>query len=100
MQISKNWEFPLWNTLDEPLQAPGPIVPLRAFPLGDDHLTELAGGLVLKETPFLSLGSRSRSHTRSICCDKHEDLYLYLRLIEKGLPPIARYMVLDKKEQM
>jgi oxygen-independent coproporphyrinogen-3 oxidase len=56
--------------------------------------------LWLKEMPFLSLGSRSRSHTRSICCDKHEDLYLYLRLIEKGMPPIARYVILDEKEQM
>jgi oxygen-independent coproporphyrinogen-3 oxidase len=54
----------------------------------------------LKEMPFISLGSRSRSYTKHICCDKHEDLSLYFRLIEKGLPPIARYMILNKKEQM
>jgi oxygen-independent coproporphyrinogen-3 oxidase len=54
----------------------------------------------LRETPFIALGSRSRSYTKSVCCDKHEDLYLYFRLIEKGVPPIARYMVLNKKEQM
>jgi len=54
----------------------------------------------LQETPFISLGSRSRSYTKSICCDKHEDLSLYFRLIEKGVPPIARYMVLDETEQM
>jgi len=54
----------------------------------------------LKEVPFVALGARSRSHTKSICCDKHEDLSTYFRLIEKGLPPIARYVVLEKKEQM
>lgn len=54
----------------------------------------------LKEIPFVSLGSRSRSFTKSICCDKHEDLSLYFRLIEKGLAPIARFMVLNEKEQM
>jgi oxygen-independent coproporphyrinogen-3 oxidase len=54
----------------------------------------------LKEIPFISLGSRSRSYTKSICCDKHEDLHLYFRLIEKGVPPIARYTVLNKTEQM
>jgi oxygen-independent coproporphyrinogen-3 oxidase len=54
----------------------------------------------LKEMPFISLGSRSRSYTKSVCCDKHENLYLYFRLIEKGVPPIARYMVLNKTEQM
>ena len=54
----------------------------------------------LKEMPFIALGARSRSHTKSVCCDKHEDLSLYFRLIEKGLPPIARYVVLEKKEQM
>ena len=47
----------------------------------------------LKETPFISFGSRSRSFTKDICCDKHEDLSLYLRLIvAKGMPPIARFM--------
>lgn len=54
----------------------------------------------LKETPFISLGSRSRSYTKSVCCDKHEDLHLYVRMIEKGMPPIARYMVLNETEQM
>ncbi len=54
----------------------------------------------LKEVPFISLGARSRSHSRSLCCDKHEDLSLYFRLIEKGRPPIARYMALDKRDQM
>jgi len=54
----------------------------------------------LKETPFVSFGSRSRSFTKDICCDKHEDLSLYLRLIDKGMPPIARFMLLDEKEKM
>jgi oxygen-independent coproporphyrinogen-3 oxidase len=54
----------------------------------------------LKEMPFIALGSRSRSCTKALCYDKHEDLSLYLRLIDKGVPPIARYLVFDKKEQM
>ena len=54
----------------------------------------------LKEIPFISLGSRSRSYTKDICFDKHEDLSLYFRLLERGMAPIARYMVLDETEQM
>jgi coproporphyrinogen III oxidase-like Fe-S oxidoreductase len=54
----------------------------------------------LKETPFISFGCRSRSFTKDICCDKHEDLSLYLRLIDKGMPPIARFMRLDQNEKM
>jgi oxygen-independent coproporphyrinogen-3 oxidase len=54
----------------------------------------------LKEMPFISLGSRSRSYTKNICYDKHEDLSLYFRLIERGAAPIARYMVLNETERM
>ena len=54
----------------------------------------------LKETPFVSFGCRSRSFTKDICCDKHEDLSLYLRLVDKGVPPIARFMLLNEKEKM
>jgi coproporphyrinogen III oxidase-like Fe-S oxidoreductase len=54
----------------------------------------------LKETPFISFGSRSRSFTKDICCDKHEDLSLFLRLVDKGMPPIARFMRLDREEKM
>jgi oxygen-independent coproporphyrinogen-3 oxidase len=54
----------------------------------------------LKEMPFIALGSRSRSYTKDICFDKHEDLSLYFRLIERGVAPIARCMVLNETEQM
>lgn len=54
----------------------------------------------LNEMPFIALGSRSRSCTKSICYDKHEDRSLYLKLTSKGILPAARYMVLDKNEQM
>jgi oxygen-independent coproporphyrinogen-3 oxidase len=54
----------------------------------------------LKGMPFVSIGCRSRSFTRDICCDKHEDLALYLRLVGKGVPPIARSMVLNEREKM
>ncbi len=54
----------------------------------------------LDEMPFIALGSRSRSCTRSVCYDKHGDLAVYLQLTSKGLLPVARYMVLNKTEQM
>lgn len=54
----------------------------------------------LKGTPFISFGCRSRSFTKDICCDKHEDLSLYFRLVDKGMPPIARLMRLDEEEKM
>ena len=54
----------------------------------------------LQEVPFIALGSRSRSYTKTFCFDKHEDVNLYLKLIDKGVFPLARYMVLNKKEQM
>ena len=54
----------------------------------------------LNEMPFIALGSRARSYTKSICYDKHEDPSLYLKLISKGILPAARYMVLNKGEQM
>jgi oxygen-independent coproporphyrinogen-3 oxidase len=54
----------------------------------------------LKEMPFIALGSRSRSSTKTLCYDKHEDLSLYLQLIDRGVAPIARYMVFNKREQM
>jgi oxygen-independent coproporphyrinogen-3 oxidase len=54
----------------------------------------------LNEMPFIALGSRSRSCTKSVCYDKHDGLPLYLQLISKGIFPAARYMVLNKNEQM
>jgi oxygen-independent coproporphyrinogen-3 oxidase len=54
----------------------------------------------LQEVPFIALGSRSRSYTKTFCFDKHEDVNLYLKLIDKGVFPLARYMALNKKEQM
>lgn len=54
----------------------------------------------LREMPFIALGSRSRSFSKTICYDKHEDVALYLQLVDKGVSPIARYMVLGKSDQM
>jgi oxygen-independent coproporphyrinogen-3 oxidase len=54
----------------------------------------------LKELPFIALGSRSRSYTKTLCYDKHEDPSLYSRLVDKGVFPVARYMALNEKEQM
>lgn len=54
----------------------------------------------LKEMPIIAFGSRSRSYTRTICYDKHEDLSIYTHMIDRGIPPIARYFHLSKKDQM
>ena len=50
--------------------------------------------------PIIAFGSRSRSYTKNLCYDKHEDLSLYTLSIQKGIPPIARYIALTPKEQM
>jgi len=54
----------------------------------------------LKEMPIIAFGSRSRSYTKSICYDKHEDLSTYNRMISKGVLPIGRYIPLSKRERM
>ncbi|PRQ04248.1 Oxygen-independent coproporphyrinogen-III oxidase 1 [Enhygromyxa salina] len=54
----------------------------------------------LHETPFIGLGSRSRSYTKSMCYDTHEDLGIYSQLVSKGIPPVARVMRINQTEQM
>ncbi|MFC1889402.1 coproporphyrinogen-III oxidase family protein [Thermodesulfobacteriota bacterium] len=54
----------------------------------------------LKEMPILAFGPRTRSYTKYVCYDKHEELSSYFRLCTKGIPPIGRYIALTKKEQM
>jgi oxygen-independent coproporphyrinogen III oxidase len=54
----------------------------------------------LKEMPIIAFGSRTRSYTKTICYDKHEDLSTYTRMIDKGIPPIGRYISLSKRERM
>jgi oxygen-independent coproporphyrinogen-3 oxidase len=54
----------------------------------------------LKEMPIIAFGSRSRSYTKTICYDKHEDLSTYNRMIDKGILPIGRYIPLTKRERM
>jgi oxygen-independent coproporphyrinogen III oxidase len=54
----------------------------------------------LRGLPFISFGARARSYTRQLCYDKHEELSLYLRLLERGLPPVARTWALSTREQM
>lgn len=54
----------------------------------------------LSEMPIIAFGLRTRSYTATLCYDKHEDLSTYLRMIDKGIPPIGRHIVLTKKEQM
>lgn len=54
----------------------------------------------LREMPIIAFGARSRSYTKTICYDKHEDLATYSRLVRKGIPPIGRRIALTDKEQM
>ena len=54
----------------------------------------------IKEMPIIALGPRTRSYTKTICYDKHEDLSTYSRMIDKGLPPVGRYIPLTDREQM
>jgi len=54
----------------------------------------------LGEMPIIAFGLRTRSYTATLCYDKHEDLSTYLRMINKGIPPIGRHIVLTKKERM
>lgn len=54
----------------------------------------------LKEMPIIAFGTRTRSSSKTICYDKHEELSIYARLIDKGIPPIGRYIVLSKRERM
>jgi oxygen-independent coproporphyrinogen-3 oxidase len=54
----------------------------------------------LKEMPIIAFGSRTRSYTKTICYDKHEDLSTYNRMISKGVLPIGRYIPLSKGERM
>jgi oxygen-independent coproporphyrinogen-3 oxidase len=54
----------------------------------------------LSEMPFVALGSRSRSCTKTVCYDKHDDPSVYVKLANKGMFPVARYMFLNKNEQM
>jgi oxygen-independent coproporphyrinogen-3 oxidase len=54
----------------------------------------------LKEMPIIAFGARTRSYTKTLCYDKHEDLATYSRLVRKGVPPIGRRIDLTDKEQM
>jgi oxygen-independent coproporphyrinogen-3 oxidase len=54
----------------------------------------------LKEMPIIAFGSRTRSYTRTICYDKHEDLSTYNKMIDKGILPIGRYIPLSNRERM
>ena len=54
----------------------------------------------LKEMPIIAFGSRTRSYTKTISYDKHEDLSTYNRMIDKGVIPVGRFIPLTKRERM
>ncbi len=54
----------------------------------------------LKEMPIISFGSRARSYSKSMSFDKHENISIYSKLLDKNIPPIGRSAVLSKNDQM
>lgn len=54
----------------------------------------------LKEMPIIAFGARTRSYTKTLCYDKHEDLATFSGLVRKGIPPIGRRIALTNREQM
>lgn len=54
----------------------------------------------LNEMPIIAFGSRTRSYTKTICYDKHEELTTYANIVKKGFLPVGRSIVLTPKEQM
>ena len=54
----------------------------------------------LEEMPIIAFGSRARSYSKSMSYDKHEDVPIYTKLIDKKVPPIGRYTSLSKRDQM
>lgn len=54
----------------------------------------------LQEMPIIAFGARARSYSETISYDKHEDIPTYIRLLEKNVLPIGRYLSLSKNDQM
>ena len=44
----------------------------------------------LKELPIIAFGSRARSYSKSMSFDKHENISVYTKLLNKNIPPVAR----------
>ncbi|MFH2057478.1 MAG: radical SAM protein [Pseudomonadota bacterium] len=54
----------------------------------------------LEEVPIIAFGSRTRSYSKSMSYDKHEDMQIYTALLEKNILPVGRYIPLSKNDQM
>ncbi len=54
----------------------------------------------LKELPIIAFGSRARSYSKTMSFDKHENISLYTKLLDKGIPPIGRSTFLSRSDQM
>jgi len=54
----------------------------------------------LKELPIIALGSRARSYSKSMSFDKHENMSIYTKLLDKNIPPIGRCAYSSKTDQM
>lgn len=54
----------------------------------------------LQEMPIIAFGPRTRSYTKTLCYDKHEDMSTYISLVSREVPPIGRFIKLSKRERM
>ncbi len=54
----------------------------------------------LKGMPLLAFGARTRSYVNALCYENQENLGLYGKMIDRGLPPLHQHQQLSHKEQM
>ena len=54
----------------------------------------------LKGMPLLAFGARTRSYVNALCYENQENLRLYGKMIDRGLPPLHQHQQLSQREQM
>lgn len=50
--------------------------------------------------PLLAFGARTRSYVNALCYENQENLALYGKMIDRGLPALHQHQQLSHKEQM
>jgi len=54
----------------------------------------------LKGMPLLAFGARTRSYVNALCYENQENLGLYGKMIDRGMPPLHQHQQLSHREQM
>jgi oxygen-independent coproporphyrinogen-3 oxidase len=84
---------------------------LRSHQWSEDHGYEQNGRFThdrdfpyryhwLRGMPLLAFGARTRSYVNALCYENQENLTLYGKMIDRGLPPLHQQQHLSHKEQM